>query len=120
MTKLKKMDAKWYSELSGENYDIVYQLSDDDASYEGDYITVAHIGNSKSDEKSWCFMGCDRIWWFYTRESVVAFAKNHGFDVQEEKKATENMFRLSPYERIRSAVYATGNRWAIENFNATH
>ena len=27
---------------------------------------------------------------------------------------------LSPYERTRNAVYATGNRWAIENFNATH
>lgn len=26
----------------------------------------------------------------------------------------------SPYERTRTAVYATGNRWAIENFNATH
>jgi hypothetical protein len=26
----------------------------------------------------------------------------------------------SPYERTRNAVYATGNRWAIENFNATH
>lgn len=28
--------------------------------------------------------------------------------------------RISPYERTRAAVYATGNRWAIENFNATH
>lgn len=27
---------------------------------------------------------------------------------------------LSPQERTRAAVYATGNRWAIENFNATH
>ena len=27
---------------------------------------------------------------------------------------------LSPYERTRAAVYATGNKWAIENFNATH
>ena len=26
----------------------------------------------------------------------------------------------SPYERTRNAVYATGNKWAIENFNATH
>ena len=26
----------------------------------------------------------------------------------------------SPYERTKRAVYATGNRWAIENFNATH
>ena len=29
-------------------------------------------------------------------------------------------FVMSPYERTRAAVYATGNRWAIENFNATH
>lgn len=27
---------------------------------------------------------------------------------------------LTPYERCRNVVYATGNRWAIENFNATH
>lgn len=26
----------------------------------------------------------------------------------------------SPYERTRSQVYATGNKWAIDNFNATH
>jgi hypothetical protein len=28
--------------------------------------------------------------------------------------------RRTPYERARAAVYATGNRWAIENWNATH
>lgn len=27
---------------------------------------------------------------------------------------------LSPYERTRAQVMATGNKWAIENFNATH
>lgn len=26
----------------------------------------------------------------------------------------------SPAERTRKAVYATGNKWAIENFKATH
>lgn len=26
----------------------------------------------------------------------------------------------TPYERTRRQVYATGNKWAIENFNATH
>ncbi len=26
----------------------------------------------------------------------------------------------SPYERTRRAVYSTGNKWSIENFNATH
>ena len=31
-----------------------------------------------------------------------------------------DIFIESPYERTRSAVYATGNRWAIENFHATH
>ena len=25
-----------------------------------------------------------------------------------------------PYERARDAVHATGNKWAIENFHATH
>lgn len=28
--------------------------------------------------------------------------------------------RPSMYERTRAAVYATGNKWAIENFHATH
>mgnify|MGYP001040173748 CR=1 FL=1 len=28
--------------------------------------------------------------------------------------------KLSPAERTRQQVLATGNRWAIENFNATH
>ena len=30
-------------------------------------------------------------------------------------------YRLSaPQERTKAAVYATGNKWAIENFEATH
>ncbi|GHU79001.1 hypothetical protein AGMMS49992_30520 [Clostridia bacterium] len=31
-----------------------------------------------------------------------------------------NVRRPTPYERTKAAVYATGNKWAIENFNATH
>jgi hypothetical protein len=31
-----------------------------------------------------------------------------------------DMRRPSPQERTRAAVMATGNRWAMENFNATH
>ena len=27
---------------------------------------------------------------------------------------------LAPQERIRIAIAATGNKWAMENFNATH
>lgn len=29
-------------------------------------------------------------------------------------------YRESAYERTRRQVYATGNKWAIENFHATH
>lgn len=28
--------------------------------------------------------------------------------------------KMSHYERTRAQVYATGNKWAIENFEATH
>jgi hypothetical protein len=39
-------------------------------------------------------------------------------DMVQEVEVERNYIR--PYERCRNAVYATGNRWAIENFNATH
>lgn len=32
----------------------------------------------------------------------------------------ESSKKPSPYERTRAAIYATGNKWAIENFEATH
>lgn len=28
--------------------------------------------------------------------------------------------QMSPYEKTKARVYATGNKWAIENFEATH
>ena len=35
--------------------------------------------------------------------------------------AARNSERLSnPYERTKAHVMASGNKWAIENFNATH
>lgn len=32
----------------------------------------------------------------------------------------KDIYVKTPFERTRDLVYATGNRWAIENFNATH
>ena len=32
----------------------------------------------------------------------------------------DNHRRETPYERTKRQVYATGNKWAIENFHATH
>ena len=39
--------------------------------------------------------------------------------LKEQEQETHSS-PMSPYERTRNAVYATGNKWAIENFNATH
>lgn len=36
----------------------------------------------------------------------------------ETKKTTP--IKMSLYDRTKAQVYATGNKWAIENFNATH
>lgn len=38
----------------------------------------------------------------------------------QKEQDSEDKYIASPQERTRVAVYATGNRWAIENFNATH
>lgn len=38
-----------------------------------------------------------------------------------KNKPQENKGKgISPQERVRNAVRATGNKWEIENFNATH
>ncbi len=39
---------------------------------------------------------------------------------EEDERPRESRVRLNPYERTRARVYATGNKWAIENFHATH
>ena len=38
----------------------------------------------------------------------------------QSEQDTRDRYIETPQERTRRAVYATGNRWAIENFNATH
>ena len=38
-------------------------------------------------------------------------------DKPAQKRITKTK---DPFERTRAAVYATGNKWAIENFEATH
>ena len=38
----------------------------------------------------------------------------------KSKQDSVDKYISSPYERVRASVYATGNKWAIENFNSTH
>ena len=59
---------------------------------------------------------------FYLDESDVDYLAEligelPSFDYCEEDKPKD---RRTPYERTRDYVYSTGNKWAIENFNATH
>jgi len=43
-------------------------------------------------------------------------------DISQEKPGDvkKPAQRVSLYEKNRRAVYSTGNKWAIENFHATH
>ena len=51
-------------------------------------------------------------------ESIKEDETEQKIETKEVEK--EYVKPLTPYERCRNSVYATGNRWAIENFNATH
>jgi hypothetical protein len=39
---------------------------------------------------------------------------------KDSERVSIHRCHKSPYERTKAAVYATGNKWAIENFDATH
>lgn len=64
--------------------------------------------------------------WINSSEIRFSFGENPMFE--DFKKAAERIFideefcikTKTPYERTRDKVYATGNRWAKENFDATH
>ena len=71
--------------------------------------------NCKNCGYKYCaFRGADREIPAYLCEDFEA-AKKDG-----ESWVEKRFPRMTPYERTRAAVYATGNRWAIENFHATH
>jgi len=59
-----------------------------------------------------------------TRKQIVDVIKEKDLTVMFfEKSIREDEYkkrRMTPQERTRAAVHATGNKWAIENFNATH
>ena len=46
--------------------------------------------------------------------------EDKGMGICEAYERKEKVRRQTPYERTKAQVYATGNKWAIENFHATH
>lgn len=71
---------------------------------------------SRTDNKT---MICDECG---TKEALDAAGLIEGSSIREAiiQSICQNPSRSSAYERTRAAVYATGNRWAIENFHTTH
>ena len=51
---------------------------------------------------------------------VIEALEAAGFADNIVKETVNQIHKLSPYERTRQQVYASGNKWAIENFEATH
>lgn len=71
---------------------------------------------SRKDNKT---MICDQCG---TEEALDAVGLTDG---NQERERILNIAygsgrKPTPYERTRAQVYATGNKWAIENFEATH
>ena len=73
MIRMIKMDAKWFSNMSGEDVKEVFQVSHHDAEDEG-YTTVIH-----HDDDTWSFFHQDRVWYFKNRAEVAAFAAKQGY-----------------------------------------
>ena len=73
MIRMKELDAKWFSKMSGEDVKEVFQASDHDAEDEG-YTTVTH-----HDDDTWSFFHQDRVWYFQNRSEVAAFAAKQGY-----------------------------------------
>lgn len=61
----------------------------------------------------------DGIVWIHNTESGLEY---HDLNDEIARICSDRTTRraASPYERTRAMVYATGNKWAIENFEATH
>lgn len=49
----------------------------------------------------------------YIGDDIFQCEKCGSTNIKEE-------YIMHPYEARRNSVYATGNKWAIENWNATH
>lgn len=126
LKKLTESQLACLNELNGTDCTEAYTL---EAAAEQNDFTIL-----KRDKKgAWHFYLADgqknnvfakRDWQFGTKDDAARFAALDGYTVEKELEAsiehTTNARTASPFERTRSAVYATGNRWAIANFNATH
>jgi hypothetical protein len=55
----------------------------------------------------------------YSTDRIVGAFDRHSAEIRS-RASRRDKGRISLYEKNRNAVYATGNKWAIENWEATH
>lgn len=65
---------------------------------------------SREDNKT---MICDEC-------GVIEALEGIGFSKKIVKETIKQIRKLTPQERTKQQVYAKGNKWAKENFDATH
>lgn len=109
--KLSEQDTdNWYASREVGLYDL---YSDIFEAVEEGYIEGIKIGRpNRGEVRIHCEDG----------EVYVAKGKDElTYKLYENKKRQSSYHRpASHYERTKAMVYATGNKWAIENFEATH
>lgn len=70
-----------------------------------------------------CGRDCDRLLALSRRDNKTNICDECGVkEALEDFKNyhQSNKGKTNPYERTRQRVYGSGNKWAIENFEATH
>lgn len=93
-----KLTNSWCSKISQEGYSTLEAAQDYIETRPGHMVQVSPM--------------------YYQTEGMCEYYI-HDIHINEPRVA-DNLPPRRPYERTRAAVMATGNRWAIENFNATH
>jgi hypothetical protein len=95
--------------------DLVWDIKD--GMEEGYIEGIKSVTNTKPNKVR---VECeDGVVWIHKTESGLEY---HDLNDEMARICSNKSTRrtTSPYERTRAMVYATGNKWAIENFNAVH
>ncbi len=110
---IRECEEKYASRMMGL-LDLVGDI--EDALEEGyiEDVSVRYVRNSKKVR-----IRCeDGIIWVNRQDGKLNIRVIEDPKPEDVRPTTRR--GLSHYERTRAMVYATGNKWAIENFNATH
>lgn len=102
--------GNWYAKREVGLYDL---YSDYSEAIENEYVeNISMDRPSGNTIRVYCEDGYVVI----TKEEERLFYQMHA----KRKRQTSYHRPASHYERTKAMVYATGNKWAIENFEATH